>query len=81
VAEILENHKSDIEQIAKKAGVEAIVSKFEIPYLGSGIETVDVTQEMIGMFKTSEQGRKWAADIANQKPLSMLEVLAIPAEK
>jgi hypothetical protein len=81
VAEILEKHKSDIAQIAKKAGVEAIVSKFETPYLGSGIETVDVTQEMVGMFKTSEQGKKWAADISNHAPMPMLEVLTLPDDK
>ena len=81
VAEILEKHKSEIAQIAKRAGVEAIVSKFEMPYLGNGIETVDVTQEMVGMFKTTEQGKKWAAEVANHEPMLMLEVLAIPADK
>jgi hypothetical protein len=81
VAEILERHKSEIDQIAKKAGVAAIVSKFEMPYVGDGIETVDVTQEMAGMFKMSEQAKKWVADIPNHAPMPMLDVLAIPADK
>jgi len=81
VAEILTLHKAEIGKIAQEAGVSAVVSKHELMFLGDGVETVDVTAQLCQIFKPSEQAMKWIADVPNHQPLSMLDVLLIPAEQ
>ena len=81
VADILEKHKADVDAIAKDAGVQLIVSKFELVYMGGDADTVDVTLALARIFKPREQALKWIPEIAKQKPMPMLDVLMIPAEK
>ncbi len=81
VSEILERHKSEVDAVAKEAGVDLIVSKFELNYAGPGIDTVDVTPQLVRMFKPSERVKQWLAGMAGQKPLPMLETLMIPPEE
>ena len=80
VAEILEKHKSEVEQIAKEARVEAMVSTYELAYLGGGIETVDLTAPLTRIFKPNGQVMRWIEEVPQHKPLPMLDVLQIPAE-
>jgi Skp family chaperone for outer membrane proteins len=81
VAEILAKHKSEVNEIAKELKVEAIVSKYELMCLGSGVETVDVTAQLCKIFNPSDQAMKWIADVPNHQPLPMLDVLLLPAEQ
>ena len=81
VSEILALHKAEVEKVAQEAGVSAIVSKHELMFAGSGVETVDVTAQLCKMFNPTDQAMKWIADVPNHQPLSMLEVLLIPAEQ
>lgn len=81
VAEILVLHKAEVEEIAREAGVAAVVSKHEVMFLGSGVETVDVTAQLCKIFKPSDQALKWIADVPNHQPVPMLDVLLIPAEQ
>jgi Skp family chaperone for outer membrane proteins len=81
VAEILALHKAEVEKIAVEAGVSAVVSKHEVMFLGSGVESIDVTAQLCKMFKPSDQAMKWIADVPNHQPLSMLDVLLLPAEQ
>lgn len=43
VADILEKHKAEVELLAREAKVEVIVSKFELIYSSTSVDTVDVT--------------------------------------
>lgn len=81
VSEILQNHQAEVAVAAEEAGVQTIVSKFELIYRGMGVDTVDVTLALTRIFKPSEQVQKWISSVPNQKPLPMADVLAIPAGK
>ncbi|MGB2867260.1 MAG: hypothetical protein WBD36_02315 [Bacteroidota bacterium] len=80
VAEILEKHKAEVEVVAKEAGVQLIVSKFELAY-SSDVETVDLTLPLARIFKPREQVLQWLGDLGKHQPMPMLDVLMIPAEK
>ncbi|MCK4941450.1 hypothetical protein KAS45_05100 [candidate division WOR-3 bacterium] len=81
VADILEKHKAEVDLVAKEAGVQIIVSKFELIYTGTGVDTVDVTLPLVRIFKPSEQAMKGISEMPKHEPLGMLEVLMIPAEE
>src|SRR6266849_9220920 len=44
--------------VAKKAGVQAIVSKWELNYQGPNAEVVDVTEDLAVLFHASDNGQK-----------------------
>ena len=79
VTGILEKHKAEVNSVAKKAGVEVIVSKFELVYTGPDVDAVDVTLPLVRIFKPSAQALKWISDVPKHEPLPMLDVLMIPA--
>ena len=81
VSEILQNHEAEVAAVAEEAGVQALVSKFELIYTGMGVDTVDVTLALTRIFKPSEQVQKWISGVPNQKPLPMADALALPAGK
>ena len=81
VAEILEKHKAQVDSVAKEVGVRIIVSKFELILTGTGVDTVDVTVPLARIFITPGQVRNWVSQPPKQKPLPMLEALAIPPEE
>ena len=81
VADILEKHKAEVDSVAKEAGVQFIVSKFELIYTSSGADVVDVTLPLARIFKPSEQQLKLISQLQDQQPLPMLDALLIPAEE
>lgn len=81
VADILEKYKAEVDLVAKEAGVQFIVSKFELIYTGAGVDTVDVTLPLARIFKPSEQALKWISEMPKHKTLPMLDVLMIPPEE
>ena len=81
VADMLEKHKAEVDSIAREAGVQLIVSKFELVYTGSGVEMVDVTLPLALMFKPSEQIIQMISGIGEHEVMPMLDVLTIPVEE
>lgn len=61
-------------EVAKRAGVQMIVSKWELAWLGDGVEKVDVTDELIQAFGPSEKGAKWASQIQAKPPIPLDEL-------
>jgi ketosteroid isomerase-like protein len=62
--------------VAKKAGVQAIVSKWELNYQGPDVEVVDVTEDLAVLFPISDQARKQGRDwreILKHAPVPMEE--------
>ena len=61
VDNILEKIKAKIPRIAKQAGVDVIVSKYDVVYQQSGVEFVDVTDYLVKLFppkNKAESGRR-----------------------
>ncbi|MGB7056008.1 MAG: hypothetical protein WBE28_11890 [bacterium] len=81
VADILEKHKAEVDQVAKEAGVQVVVSKFELIYTGSGVEIIDVTIPLARIFKPSDQAMQTISGIQEHEVMLMLDVLMIPPEE
>ncbi len=69
VADILEHVKDKLPAIAKEAGVDAIVSKWDIVYQAPGAELVDITPLMVKPFKPNERTLRIIEDLRKQAPI------------
>jgi hypothetical protein len=74
VAGIMAKIKGALPDVAKKAGVQALVSKWELNYQSTEAEAVDVTDELVGLFEVSDKGREWAKEIRAKPPLPLEEI-------
>lgn len=74
VMNIMDLIQDRLPEVAKSAGVQLIVSKWELAYRAETLELVDVTDELIKVFAPSERGLKWAKDIQTKKPLKLDEL-------
>ena len=70
VTDILVYMKDKLPEIAAKAGVDVIVSKWQIDYQHPDIDVVDVTLEIIQPFEPKEQALKWIEQLKAHPPLS-----------
>jgi len=74
VDDILERIKGKIPEIASRADVEVIVSKWNIVYQGPGVEFVDVTERMVEPFDPDEGTLKIVREIQAQDPVPLEEL-------
>jgi len=63
VASIMAKIKDSLPAVARKAGVDVIVSKWEVNYQSPGIKVVDVTDDLVALFHPSAKGLEWAKSI------------------
>jgi len=77
VADILEKVKDNLPKAAQEAGVDIIVSKWEVAYKNPSIEIVDVTSHLVKLFNPDEQTLKIIEGLSKQPPISLLEALQI----
>ena len=74
VAAIMGKIKDALPGVAKKAGVQAIVSKWELNYPSPEVEVVDVTDELMALFHVNDKGKEWAKQIRTKPPVPMEEI-------
>ena len=74
VDNILETIKEKIPDIAKKANVDVIVSKWDIVYQRPGVEFIDVTAELVKIINPDEKMLKLLEEIKKQDPVSLEEL-------
>jgi hypothetical protein len=74
VATIMAKIKDSLPAVAKKAGVDLIVSKWELSYQSPNVQVVDVTDDLVALFQVSEKGLAWAKDIRNHPPLPIEQI-------
>ncbi len=74
VAPIMATVKDSLPDIAKQAGVQVIVSKWELNHQASDVEVVDVTDQIIALFHVNERGLKWCKDIQQKPPLPIEQI-------
>jgi hypothetical protein len=70
VKNLLEHIKRDIPKVAKEAGVDIIISKWDMAYQAKNAEFVDVTELIIRGFEPSEKTLKIIRVLKKHKPLS-----------
>lgn len=74
VAGIMAGIKNALPSVAQKARVDVIVSKWELNYQSPGLEVVDVTDELVALFKPSEKALGWVKDLRTKQPLPIEEI-------
>ena len=74
VGELLASIRDEIPAIAEQAGVELIVSKFDVVWQAKGTEFVDVTDLLVETFHPDDRTRANAAMIRKQAPMSSEEL-------
>jgi hypothetical protein len=68
---------SRLPEIAKAAGVVAIVSSWELPHSAPNVELVDVTPQVVALFALDAQTAKIVESMKGQKPRSLRDALMI----
>jgi hypothetical protein len=74
VAGTMAKIKDALPAVAKKAGVQALVCKWELNYQSPDVELVDVTDELVALFHVSDKGREWAKGIQAKPPLPLEQI-------
>lgn len=74
VAPIMAKVKASLPDVAKQAGVQVIVSKWELNHQSSDVEIVDVTDKLVALFHVSERGLKWCKEIPQKPPLPIEQI-------
>ena len=74
VDNILETIEGKIPEIAKQANVDLIVSKWNIVYQQSGIEFIDVTDNIVKLFNPNEQMLQMLEQMKQQPPIPLEEL-------
>ncbi len=74
VAGYLAKVKDSLPEVAKKAGVQVIVSKWELNHRSPDVEVVEVTDELVALFHPSEKVLGWVKDLKNHPPMPLEEI-------
>jgi hypothetical protein len=74
VANLMAKIKDSLPAAAKKAGVDVIVSKWEVNYQSPGIKVVDVTDALVALFHPSAKGLEWAKSIQTHPPVPLEQI-------
>jgi len=73
VADILEKVEAELPKVAQEAGVDIIVSKWEVMFKNPSIEIVDVTSHLVKLFNPSEYGFKAIEGVQKQPPIPLIK--------
>jgi hypothetical protein len=71
VASIMNLVKDKLPEVAKKAGVSTIVSKWELTYSEPSIEVTDLTAEICSLFNPVNLDQQTMKEISNQAPIPL----------
>jgi hypothetical protein len=74
VDDLLKPIKSKLPEIAKKANVDIIVSKWSVTYRAEDAELVDVTDLMVEPYKPNARARKSIEAVRKKPPISREEI-------
>lgn len=74
VTEMLAHIKDQLPRIAADAGVDVIVSKWQLDYIDPDMEPVDITLKIIAPFEPKPQALKWIEQLKDKQPLSYDEI-------
>jgi hypothetical protein len=77
VNDILEHIKDKVPAIAREAGVDLIVSKWEIVYQSPDAEFVDITDLMIKPFNPGERASNIVKELQKHPPIPLEEAMNI----
>ena len=68
---VLERIEKNLPEIAESAGVDILVSKWEIAYQDKSAKFVDVTWEMVNLFEPNEATVKIIKEVIEMEPVPL----------
>lgn len=71
VHNILQTIEDKLPEIAKQAGVDVIVSKWDVVYQRQGVEPVDVTDLLVARFSPTEETRSILEGLRKKDPVPL----------
>lgn len=71
---LLEAIDDEIPRVAQEAGVEMIVSKWEVIHLADHAVTVDVTDRLVALFEPDERALGWIEDLEDVEPMDAADL-------
>ncbi len=74
VADIMAKIKDSLPGVAKKAGVDVILSKWEVNYQSPEVKVVDVTDDLVALFHVSAKGLEWVKQIKTKPPVPIEQI-------
>lgn len=81
VQDILDRIEEKLPALAAEAGVDVLVSKWDVAWQRDGAKTVDVTWPLVEVFGASERVRGWVEDLQKKDPISASDIDAHHTEK
>ncbi len=71
VINILAHVKNSLAGVAQEAGVDLIISKWEVMFQTPAVEIIDVTAPLVKLFQPSDRALKWIEDLKKQAPIAI----------
>jgi hypothetical protein len=81
VANILAEIKDQLPGVARQAGVDVIVSKWDLAYQSEAAAFVDVTELLVQPFHPNEKVRRWIEQLRQKAPISAEELRKHPRDR
>lgn len=81
VSEILALFPDAVAAVAKERGVDLIVSQYEVQFKAGTVETVDITETLVTKINNSQRVLGMLSEMKKQKPLGLMEALALPVDR
>ena len=73
-ADLLKGREAELAALAAEAGVVAVVSVWELPFLAPAVERVDLTRQVAALFQPDEATWKHVEGISAQPPIPLDEL-------
>lgn len=81
VSDILRRIEAKLPAVAAAAGVDLLVSRWDVAWQREGVQTVDVTWPLVEVFGPEEKTRGWIRDLLKKDPVPAEDVGAHHREK
>ena len=79
VSELLEPVQPKIQELMKERGLSAVAMQCDA--LAEGVETVDLTMDLVKLFDPNEKTLDWAEQVKAHDPLSLIELAKMDDDK
>jgi hypothetical protein len=80
ICNVMREIEEDLPGIAAEAGVDLIVSQWEVPYRSPDVELIDLTPDIVALFVVAEETASLVAQIADVEPVPLEELLYQPEQ-
>ena len=74
IHDILKTIEHRLPNVAEQAEVDLIVSKWDVAFRRSGIQTIDVTDQIVALFNPSEETLKVIEDLGRKEPVPISQI-------